>query len=55
MISNQKRVLLIFGIQFLAKHIQNNTVTGEVTNSNWIDIGTLDRLELANKIYKDEN
>lgn len=39
----------------LAKHIQNNTVTGEVTNSNWIDIGTVDRLELANNIYKDEN
>ena len=35
--------------------IQNKTVTAEITHSNWIDTGTLERLELANKIYKDEN
>ena len=35
--------------------IQNQTVTAEITHSNWIDTGTLERLELANKIYKDEN
>ena len=39
----------------LKKYIENSDVTGEVTQSNWIDTGTIERLELANNIYKDEN
>jgi len=39
----------------LKKHIQNQCVTGEVTKRNWIDTGTIERLELANNFYKDEN
>ena len=39
----------------LKKYIKNGDVTGEVTQSNWIDTGTIERLELANNIYKDEN
>jgi len=30
-------------------------VTGQISDSMWIDTGTIDRLELANKTYKDEN
>ena len=39
----------------LIEYVQKNKVTGELSNSTWIDIGTIDRLELANKTYKDEN
>ena len=39
----------------LTEYVQKNKVTGEVSNSKWIDTGTIDRLELANKTYKDEN
>ncbi|MDA7800375.1 nucleotidyltransferase family protein [Gammaproteobacteria bacterium] len=39
----------------MTKPIQNKTVTAEISHSNWIDTGTFERLELANKIYKDEN
>jgi MurNAc alpha-1-phosphate uridylyltransferase len=39
----------------LVEYVQKNKVTGEFTDSIWIDTGTIDRLELANKIYKDEN
>ena len=39
----------------LKKYIENSDVTGEVTQSNWIDTGTIERLELANNFYKDEN
>ena len=39
----------------LVEYVQKNKVTGEFTDSTWIDTGTIDRLELANKIYKDEN
>ena len=39
----------------LKKYIQNQCVTGEVTKRNWIDTGTIERLELANNFYKDEN
>jgi MurNAc alpha-1-phosphate uridylyltransferase len=39
----------------LVEYVQKNKVTGEFTDSIWIDTGTIDRLELANKTYKDEN
>jgi len=39
----------------LIEYIKKNKVTGELLNSTWIDAGTIDRLELANKTYKDEN
>ena len=39
----------------LIKYVQKNKVTGEFSDSTWIDTGTIDRLELANKTYKDEN
>ena len=39
----------------LIEYVQKNKVTGELSNSTWIDTGTIDRLELANKTYKDEN
>ena len=35
--------------------ISGRSVTGEITKSKWIDTGTVDRLELANKTHKDEN
>jgi MurNAc alpha-1-phosphate uridylyltransferase len=35
--------------------INNRSVTAEIINNKWIDTGTVDRLELANKVYKDEN
>ena len=39
----------------LIEYVQENKVTGEFSDSTWIDTGTIDRLELANKTYKDEN
>lgn len=39
----------------LIEYVQKNKVTGEFSGSTWIDTGTIDRLELANKTYKDEN
>ena len=36
-------------------YIEKNMVTGQISDSMWIDTGTIDRLELANKTYKDEN
>ena len=35
--------------------INDRSVTGEITKGKWIDTGTVDRLELANKMHKDEN
>ena len=39
----------------LPKYIDNGEVTGEKSNELWIDVGTSDRLELANQILKEEN
>ena len=39
----------------LIEYVEKNKVTGEFSDSIWIDTGTIDRLELANKTYKDEN
>jgi hypothetical protein len=39
----------------LIEYVKKNKVTGEFSDSTWIDTGTIDRLELANKTYKDEN
>jgi MurNAc alpha-1-phosphate uridylyltransferase len=35
--------------------ISDRSVTGEITKGKWIDTGTVGRLELANKMHKDEN
>ena len=39
----------------LMQFINNNKITAEIYKGIWIDTGTIDRLELANKTYKDEN
>ena len=39
----------------LMKFINNNKITAEIYKGIWIDTGTIDRLELANKTHKDEN
>jgi MurNAc alpha-1-phosphate uridylyltransferase len=35
--------------------IGDRSVTGEISKGKWIDTGTVGRLELANKMHKDEN
>ena len=39
----------------LPKYIDNEEVTGEISNKLWIDVGTSERLELANEMLKEEN
>ena len=39
----------------LIEYVKKNKVTGEFSDSTLIDTGTIDRLELDNKTYKDEN
>ena len=39
----------------LMQFINNNKITAEIYEGIWIDTGTIDRLELANKTHKDEN
>jgi MurNAc alpha-1-phosphate uridylyltransferase len=39
----------------LMQFINNKDVTAEISEDIWIDTGTIDRLELANKTHKDEN
>lgn len=39
----------------LKQFINNKEVTAEISDGIWIDTGTIDRLELANKTHKDEN
>ena len=39
----------------LMQFINNNKITAEIYEGVWIDTGTIDRLELANKTHKDEN
>ena len=39
----------------LMKFINNNKITAEIYEGIWVDTGTIDRLELANKTHKDEN
>ena len=35
--------------------IKEEKVTGEIYSDIWLDVGTKDRLELANKIIREEN
>ena len=35
--------------------IKEEKVTGEIYSDIWLDVGTKDRLELANKILREEN
>ena len=39
----------------LMQFINNSNITAEIYKGIWIDTGTIDRLELANKTHKDEN
>jgi len=39
----------------LMQFINNKVVTARISEGIWIDTGTIDRLELANKTHKDEN
>ena len=39
----------------LMQFIKNNKITAEIYKGIWVDAGTIDRLELANKTHKDEN
>ena len=39
----------------LMQFINNNKITAEIYEGIWVDTGTIDRLELANKTHKDEN
>ena len=39
----------------LPKYIINKKVTGHVSPELWIDVGTPERLNLANRVYNDEN
>ena len=39
----------------LMQFIKNNKITAEIYKGMWVDAGTIDRLELANKTHKDEN
>ena len=37
------------------RYIKDQKITACETNDFWMDVGTIERLELANKIYKEEN
>ena len=39
----------------LPKYIKKGMVTGHESNESWIDVGTLDRLKLANTVHNEEN
>ena len=39
----------------LPNYIINKKVTGHVSSELWIDVGTPERLNLANRVYNDEN
>ena len=39
----------------LSKYINKNLVTGEISSELWLDVGTPERLKLANSVYNDEN
>ena len=39
----------------LPKYIKKGIVTGHLSKDTWIDVGTKDRLKLANSVYNDQN
>ena len=39
----------------LPKYIEKGMVTGQESYESWIDVGTLDRLKLANTVHNEEN
>tara|TARA_Y100000589_G_scaffold87208_1_gene81324 strand:- start:640 stop:1311 length:672 start_codon:yes stop_codon:yes gene_type:complete len=39
----------------LPKYIKKGIVTGHLSKDTWIDVGTIDRLKLANSVYNDQN
>tara|TARA_B100001094_G_scaffold26864_1_gene22423 strand:- start:234 stop:905 length:672 start_codon:yes stop_codon:yes gene_type:complete len=39
----------------LPKYISTNKVTGHISSDLWIDVGTPERLNLANSVYNDKN
>ena len=38
----------------LPKYISTNKVTGHISSELWIDVGTPERLNLANRVYNDK-
>ena len=38
----------------LPNYIKEGVITGEVTTDPWIDVGTHERLKLANSVYNDD-
>mgnify|MGYP003298886474 FL=1 len=38
----------------LPNYIKEGVITGEVTTGPWIDVGTHERLKLANSVYNDK-
>ena len=41
--------------RYFPRYIKDQKITAYETNDFWMDVGTIERLELANKIYKEEN
>ena len=39
----------------LPKYIEEGIVTGHASSKFWLDVGTIERLKLANTVYNDEN
>ena len=37
----------------LPQFIEKGMVTGQISSEPWIDVGTLDRLKLANSVYNE--
>ena len=46
---------MTYGEIFFPRYIKDQKITACETNDFWMDVGTIERLELANKIYKEEN
>ena len=46
-----------FGIwkSVLPQYIEKGMVTGEMSSEPWVDVGTLERLKLANTVNNEEN
>tara|TARA_B100001250_G_C19796554_1_gene788969 strand:- start:2204 stop:2569 length:366 start_codon:yes stop_codon:yes gene_type:complete len=39
----------------LLKYISKSAITGQVSSELWLDVGTPERLKLANSVYNDDN
>ena len=41
--------------EVLQKYISSRAVMGQISSAPWLDVGTPERLKLANTIYNDQN